>query len=59
MEEDRVNAFDMRKKTMERLSQTKRRKVDEGDETEKKRNRRRSGNDTVEFLRDNVRMIFI
>ena len=52
MEEDRVNAFDMRKKAMERLSQTKRRKVDEGEETEKKRNRRRSGNDTVEFLRE-------
>ena len=36
MEEDRINAFDMGKKAMERLSQTKRRKVDEGEETEKK-----------------------
>ena len=39
---------------MERLSQTKRRKVDEGEETEKKRNRRRSENDTVEFLREQI-----
>ena len=36
---------------MERFGETKSRKVDEGELVEKKRKRRRTGSDTVEFLK--------
>ena len=36
---DRVNAVDMRKKAMETFGETKKRKVDAGEEVEKKDNR--------------------
>ena len=48
---DRVNAVDMRKKALEIFGETKKRKVDAGEEVEKKPKRRRSGNETMEFIR--------
>ena len=48
---DRVNAVDMRKKAMETFGETKKRKVDAGEEVEKKPKRWRSGNETMEFIR--------
>lgn len=58
MEVDRVNAVDIRKKAMETLRRTKKRKVDAGEEVEKKRKRRRSGNDTMEFIRQQAEKVF-
>ena len=50
--QDRENAENIRKKAMERLGQTQKRKS-EGDENEvKKRKKRSSGSDTLNFLRE-------
>ena len=53
-EEDRVGAIDIRKKAMERLGETKRRKETEEEVEEKKRKRRRSGSETLAFLKEHT-----
>ena len=49
--QDRENAENIRKKAMERLGQTQKRKADEN-ESEGKRKKRSSGSDTLSFLRE-------
>ena len=49
-EADRAKAEEMRKINMERVSQTKRRKSDEGEN--ERGNKRRSGGDTIEYLKE-------
>lgn len=50
--EDRKNAESVRKKAMERLGQTQKRKADESESDGRKRKKRSSGSDTVSFLRE-------
>ena len=50
--EDRKNAESVRKKAMERLWQTQKRKADESESDGRKRKKRSSGSDTVSFLRE-------
>ena len=50
-DQDRVKALDMRKKAMEKLSDTKNRKTQEQDEEPKKKSRQSSG-DTIEYLKE-------
>lgn len=50
-DEDRSNAENMRKQAMERMSQTTKRKKEEGDEVPTKR-RRSNGTDTMMYLRE-------
>ena len=49
---DRENGESVRKKTMERLGQTQKSKADKGDSEGKKKNKRSSGSDTLNFLRE-------
>lgn len=54
---DRAKAEEARRVAMERIGQTKKRQKDEGeDQEERKRPRRRSGGDTVEYLREKCEM---
>ena len=48
--QDRENAENIRKKAMERLGQTQKRKVDENESEGKRRKKRSSGSDTLNFL---------
>ena len=50
--QDRENAESVRKKAMERLGQTQKRKADEGENEGKKKKKRSSGSDTLNFLRE-------
>ena len=50
--QDRENAESVRKKAMERLGQTQKRKADEGESEGKKKKKRSSGSDTLNFLRE-------
>ena len=50
--EDRKNADSVRKKAMERLGQTQKRKADESESDGRKRKKWSSGSDTVSFLRE-------
>ena len=50
--EDRKNAESVRKKAMERLGQTQKRKADESESDGRKRKKWSSGSDTVSFLRE-------
>ena len=50
--QDRKNAEDMRKKSMETFMETKARKKIEGDEAPPGKRRRSSGSDTIQYLRD-------
>lgn len=52
LETDRAKAEEARKKAMERVSQTNRRLSEEGEDWTNNKRRRRSGNDTIEFLRE-------
>ncbi|XP_073721214.1 uncharacterized protein [Misgurnus anguillicaudatus] len=52
LEMDRAKAEEARKKAMERVSQTNRRLSEEGEDWTNNKRRRRSGNDTIEFLRE-------
>ena len=49
-EQDRVKALDMRKKAMEKLSETTSRKLQE--ENQPKKKARRSTSDTIEYLKE-------
>lgn len=55
IEEDKVAADDVRRKAMEKLSETNKRKAEEGDQNVKKK-RRSSGNDVVSYLREKADM---
>ncbi|XP_068681284.1 mRNA export factor GLE1-like [Montipora foliosa] len=48
--QDRENAESVRKKAMERLGRTQKRKADEGENEGKKKKKRSSGSDTLNFL---------
>lgn len=50
--QDRENAENIRKKAMERLGQTQKRKSEEDENEVKKRKKRSSGSDTLNFLRE-------
>ena len=50
--QDRENAESVRKKAMERLGQTQKRKADEGESEGRKKKKRSSGSDTLNFLRE-------
>ena len=50
--QDRENAENIRKKAMERLGQTQKRKADENESEGKRRKKRSSGSDTLSFLRE-------
>ena len=50
--QDRENAQSVRKKAMERLGQTQKRKAAEGESEGKKKKKRSSGSDTLNFLRE-------
>ena len=50
--QDRENAESVRKKAMERLGQTQKRKADEGESEGTKKKKRSSGSDTLNFLRE-------
>ena len=50
--QDRENAESVRKKAMERLGQTQKRKADEGASEGKRKKKRSSGSDTLNFLRE-------
>lgn len=52
LETDRAKAEEARKRAMERVSQTNRRLSEEGEDWRNNKRRRRSGNDTIEFLRE-------
>lgn len=57
VEADRAKAEEARRVAMERIGQTKKRQKAEGeDQEERKRSRRRSGGDTVEYLREKCEM---
>ncbi|KAL9971119.1 hypothetical protein ACROYT_G023606 [Oculina patagonica] len=50
--QDKENAENIRKKAMERLGQTQKRKADENESEGKRRKKRSSGSDTLSFLRE-------
>ena len=50
--QDRENAENIRKKAMERLGQTQKRKADENESEGKRRKKRSGGSDTLSFLRE-------
>ena len=50
--QDRENAESVRKKALERLGQTQKRKADEGESEGTKKKKRSSGSDTLNFLRE-------
>ena len=50
--QDRENAANVRKKAMEGLGQTQKKKADEGESEGKKKKKRSSGSETLNFLRE-------
>ena len=52
MEIDRAKTEDIRNMAMKQVGETKKRKIDEGDDQKKRKRTRKSGGDTMDYLRE-------